>query len=335
MAARGILQWCSVFGVPKVLVSDTASHFKNDLLSHLRSLLGCDHHFSVANVSFSNGTVERMVQETIRTFKSTLLDRQRPLEEWIEYVPVVQLALNTATRSRLKVSPHELMFGTPPRTPVSAVLESLGEGKWTTHEVSLEAIQRHCTQLREALDCLHKRVGPVRRQHRRRGRQQQRKGVLPTFTVGDFVLCARVRKRGVTHKLAATWCGPYRITAVGTGHVFQIQHLLSGDITSAHASRLLFYADERLHVTTDLKEHIALVERQGFFEIERLVAVRQHDGVYQAKVAWAGFMEEEWTWEPLSQLLEDRAAFILRQLRALRLSKVVRDAIHRDFGCTV
>jgi hypothetical protein len=335
MAARGILSWCSVFGVPKVLVSDTASHFKNEMLGHLRSLLGCDHHFSVANVSFSNGTVERMVQEMIRAFKATLLDRQRPLEEWVEYLSVVQLALNSAVRARLQVSPHELMFGVPPRTAVSAVLASLGEGKWTTQPVELESIQRHCIQLQAAITSLHKRVGPVRRQHRRRGRQQQQKGVLPNFAVGDFVLCARVRKRGATHKLAATWCGPFRITAVGTGHVFQIQHLLSGELSSAHASRLLFYADERLELTTELKDHIALVERQGYFEIERLVAVRQHDGQLEAQVAWAGFSEAEWTWEPLSQLLEDREVFIIRQLRALQLPKSVSLAIQREFGCSL
>jgi hypothetical protein len=40
------------------------------------------------------------------------------------------------------------------------------------------------------------------------------------------------------------------------GHVFEIQHLLSGEQSSAHTSRLVFSADAQLDVTTEIKDHV-------------------------------------------------------------------------------
>ena len=48
-AAQSLQRWCSTLGVPSVLVSDTASHFKNQLLRKLADGLGVNHQFTVAN----------------------------------------------------------------------------------------------------------------------------------------------------------------------------------------------------------------------------------------------------------------------------------------------
>jgi hypothetical protein len=144
------------------------------------------------------------------------------------------------------------------------------------------------------------------------------------------VLKARVRKAGVTAKLAATWCGPYRITAVGTGHVFEVQHLLSGEFSSGHSSRFTFYADAQMAITEEIKDHLQIVEAQGFFEMERLVGVRRAATGLEALVAWAGFEEAEWTWEPLAQLLEDRRTFVVHQLAQLNIPKALRVALVQE-----
>jgi hypothetical protein len=184
---------------------------------------------------------------------------------------------------------------------------------------------------------MHREVNEQHEKQRERGRKQQsvKRAPLPNFAVGDYVLKARVRKRGATHKLAATWGGPYRVVAIGTGHVFEVQQLLSGEVSSAHVSRLTYYADSSLNVTTELKDHIQLVEQQGLFEMERLVAVRENEDELEAHVAWAGFEEAEWTWEPLSQLLEDRKQFVVKQLQLLKLSKKLRSKIASEFAVIV
>ena len=49
--AAPLLTWCKTLGVPRVWVSDTATHFKNAILTRLRGALHVDHQFAVAYLS--------------------------------------------------------------------------------------------------------------------------------------------------------------------------------------------------------------------------------------------------------------------------------------------
>ena len=46
--AAPLLTWCKTLGMPRVWVSDTATHFKNAILTRLREALRVDHQFAVA-----------------------------------------------------------------------------------------------------------------------------------------------------------------------------------------------------------------------------------------------------------------------------------------------
>lgn len=116
VAAETILRWCVVFDPPRVFVSDTAHHFNSRFLSLLVDALGTEHHFSVTNAVWSNGTVERVNHEVIKTFEAVLNEANRPIREWPAAVPVVQWALNTAHWIRLGTTPYQLMFGGAPHT---------------------------------------------------------------------------------------------------------------------------------------------------------------------------------------------------------------------------
>ena len=61
VAARTLLRWCSVIGVPRVWVSNAAKHFKNHPLPLVAKHLGANHRFLVANTAWTNDTVERMM----------------------------------------------------------------------------------------------------------------------------------------------------------------------------------------------------------------------------------------------------------------------------------
>ena len=67
LTAHHLLTWCTIIGVPGVWVSDTASHFKNQMMAALQKSLGVDRRFSVANLPWSNGTCEGMMREMVRT----------------------------------------------------------------------------------------------------------------------------------------------------------------------------------------------------------------------------------------------------------------------------
>jgi hypothetical protein len=264
------------------------------------------------------------MRELLRLFKAILLARRRPVTDWIFYVSAVQLALNSAHRQRLGRSPFELMLG--PRASGSSVVVAPAS---SASAVSLEPVdfaahQEQFDALASALDAMHKATAPRQERQRFLGRESSKRGELPNFSVGDFVLVARVRIAGKTSKLQATWMGPFRVTSVSAGHTFVVQHLLNGSLLTVHASRLLFYHDALLEITTELKERAQFVEEQGLFEVEKLVKVERREGQWQALVAWLGFEESERTWEPLSNLLEDRKIFIISELRRLSLSPKIR-----------
>lgn len=73
-AAAALQGWCNPLGVPSVLVSETATHFKRHLLAKITTVLDVDRRFSAANSSWTNGTVENVMKETLRMLKALLVE---------------------------------------------------------------------------------------------------------------------------------------------------------------------------------------------------------------------------------------------------------------------
>ena len=47
-AARATLRWAARYGLPKWMISDGGSHFKNEILEALTEVLGFEHHITLA-----------------------------------------------------------------------------------------------------------------------------------------------------------------------------------------------------------------------------------------------------------------------------------------------
>ena len=90
LTAQHLLTWCKIIGVPEVWVSDTASHFTNQMMAALENSLGDDRRFSVANSPRSNGTCERTMREVVRTLQAMINEERRTAQDLVEFVPAVQ-----------------------------------------------------------------------------------------------------------------------------------------------------------------------------------------------------------------------------------------------------
>ena len=121
--AESLLTWCKTLGVPRVWVSDTATHFKNAILTRLREDLRVDRQFAVAYSPWFNGTCERMVKE-VRSLRSILLAQHRAVSAWVDVLPGVQWAFNTAFRPRYRSTPYHVMLDRAPRTSFSVLANS-------------------------------------------------------------------------------------------------------------------------------------------------------------------------------------------------------------------
>ena len=60
-------EWIAAFKAPDFLVSDGGSHFVNEVLEELCFLSKIDHHIVVAYSPFSNGSVERVNREILKS----------------------------------------------------------------------------------------------------------------------------------------------------------------------------------------------------------------------------------------------------------------------------
>ena len=106
-----------------------------------------------------------------------------------------------------------------------------------------KALRRHVAGVVAAQAELHKQVLDKVQASRDRQRASASRGVLPNFSVGEYVLVARVRRSGTTPKLLMTWTGPpWRVVSAEQQHVYGVQNIVSG-VRDVHVARLRFYAD--------------------------------------------------------------------------------------------
>ena len=141
-----------------------------------------------------------MVKEVVRALRSILLEQRRAVSEWVDVLPAVKWALNTAYRRRYDSTPYHVMFGRAPRTSFS-VLASSSEGGWNCDILDDQQIKRAVQGVLELQERFHVQVQERVAAERARRREGSSSGLeLPNFEVGDYVLYARVRRPGVTPK---------------------------------------------------------------------------------------------------------------------------------------
>jgi hypothetical protein len=153
---------------------------------------------------------------------------------------------------------------------------------------------------------LHKKVfeqiSKMRKDARARY-DQRNKAKSANFSLGDYVLVAKIQKV-FRDKLSLNWNGPYRIIEVISNHLFRVESLLdTKDTKVVHSQRLKFYHDESLRLT----EHILRYAKQDkqTYDIDRLLDLKSNGSSYDVYVKWQGFDEQESTWEPIEVLYED------------------------------
>jgi transposase InsO family protein len=103
------------YGVPKAIISDQGTSFKNQLMQSLSQLLGYHHILCTPYHPQSNGQVERF-NATFVTQLAKLTNSES--NNWDSYLYPVVFAYNTGTHSTTNFSPFELTFGRQANLPI-------------------------------------------------------------------------------------------------------------------------------------------------------------------------------------------------------------------------
>ena len=94
-AADAILQHTGRYGVPSLLISDAGSQYVNEIISQYLSLMGTDHHITLAYSKQENGIIERGNKEILRHTKAIIFERS-VLKTWTKSLPLVQRIINSS-----------------------------------------------------------------------------------------------------------------------------------------------------------------------------------------------------------------------------------------------
>lgn len=300
-AAHAIVDWCASFGVPAGLISDGPTHFRNETVRLVTKALRTPHHFTLPYCPWSNGAVERLGREVLRTARALLSELQLRPDQWPDLIPVFQSVLNQSpSPQRNNVAPITAFTGLPPTPPIATFMSSD-----TARPVTIaEVIQRRALDvhaLQERMQALRPVVESSLQANRARARTAAERGELANFTEGDYVLVARDEFHA-GEKLCLRWRGPRRVTKAINDYVYQVEDLRNGILSDVHAARLKFYSDASLDAKV-LLPHV--LQSETGMQVQRLLRLVDTDHGLRVVIRWRGLTASEDTEEPLQQVFED------------------------------
>ena len=191
-AAR--LYWQQVVrlhGIPRAIHTDRGAQFVGRWWREIWSLLGTKLKYGTAYHLQSQGQVERMnaiVSQTLRCLMSDVPD----LTRWREFLPIVEMVINSLPNRSTGYSPFFLVYGYHPVLPIELL-----EGDESTNVKSVgKFVERTQAVWRHAQEQMKKAVTTQKAYYDRKHRDVQ-------FSVGDSVLLStqNLRLKGIPHKL--------------------------------------------------------------------------------------------------------------------------------------
>ncbi|ETW05301.1 hypothetical protein H310_04254 [Aphanomyces invadans] len=230
------------------------------------------------------------------------------------------------------LAPVTAMSSRPAMSPMDTISLPGSLKSATLNEI--ESMQRaNIDNSRAALDAMHKEMNAANALKRDRARKphDKKRGVkMAQFVVGYYVLYQDVWQHHRA-KLRTTWCGPAVLTFVTSSWLYVFKNLITGDEREAHASRLKFYADKSLHLSEDLKEHVA--HNSDGYEVEAIldalyIAAKKS---YEVLIKWRGLQVVENAWEPTATIYED-VAVAFKNFSTKKGSSAVIKQIANDYS---
>ena len=287
-------------GVPEVVVNDRDPRFTAHYYSELSRLMGIKLAMSTARHPQTDGQSEREIKTLITSLRSFCNDHR---DDWDDYLDMLELGFNSAVQASTKKSPHELVYGIPPRLPIDVALDTL------TPRVPA-AVDR-ATRMKEAFEFGRSQLIVAQERQARNADRHRRELKL---AVGDQVLLSTegLQLRNFTDKLCSRFIGPFTITKMINVNSFELK--LPPQLKALHP---VFNIDRlKLYVANNPKfasrpqrfnrpppEAEADTNGDKVFEVERIVASKGKGRGLRYLIAWKGYPPEENTWEPRSALI--------------------------------
>ncbi|KAI3682101.1 hypothetical protein L2E82_50133 [Cichorium intybus] len=193
-------------GVPRVIISDGGSHFKNFKFGRLLKHYGVNHRIATpyhpqtsGQVEVSNRQIKEIIQKTVKT------DRK----DWSLRLDDALWAYRTAYKTPIETTPYRLVYGKGCHLPVEIANRALWAVKKVNMDYTAAGKERkfQLSELEELRDEAYENAATYKSKMKRYHDAKLR---LKVFEVGQKVWLYNSRLKMFPEKLRSKWNGPYK-----------------------------------------------------------------------------------------------------------------------------
>ncbi|XP_075636794.1 uncharacterized protein LOC142609038 [Castanea sativa] len=208
------------FGVPESLISENGLQFNSRAFREFCENLGIQNRYSTPAYPQSNGQAEATNKAIVSGLKKRL---EGAKGRWAEELPSVLWAYRTTSRRSTGETPFSLTYGAEAVIPAEVNLCSARVTRFAFDE-NEKLMAKELNLLEERRDVATIRLAEYQQKLARRYKRAVRRR---EFDAGDLVLRKVVgnTRETSTGKLAPTWEGPYRVTAIAGAGAYYLEDL--------------------------------------------------------------------------------------------------------------
>lgn len=305
-------------GMPERVVSDRGPQFVSKFMKEIYKRLHIEANPSTAYHPQTNGQAERANQE-IEKFLRLFVNSRK--DDWHEWIPLGQFAINNRKNRTTGYSPFFLDKG---RHPKDGLEIKKGESNVPAADEWLATL----INAREAAKtAIMKAAADI---ERTRGRTTRPR---PDYKPGEKVLLdTRHLETTGTKKLDSKYAGPFRVEKkIGRG-AYRLDLPKTWKIHPTFNESLLKPYNDPKYTTQeyDTRPPPQLVEGIEEYIVEEIVAERENKRrrKHEYLVKWEGYPREDMTWEPAENLKDNKV--FETYLKTRRLWQLLEQSRGRD-----
>jgi hypothetical protein len=282
-------------GIPKEIISDRDKLFTSKFWKSLTDQLGIHQKLSTAYHPQTDGQTERLNQ-TLEQYLRFYVNYQQ--NNWVELLPVAQLAYNSTATSTTGISPFYANFGF---NPASALEPRHLEGLAERATVTVDKLKNLHQELSRDVEFLAQRSAMYYNSKRLRS---------PRLKEGDkvYLLRRNIKTTRPSDKLDHKKFGPFKIKRNIKDVSFELCLPTTMKIHPVFHISLLEPAPAG--AAEGPTPEIDPETQEEEYEVEKVLGVRTNRRKLQWLVKWVGYGNEHNTWEPRKNLTNCRTALV-------------------------
>ena len=242
------LRWLSIFGPPKMLLSDNGSQFTSKCWELLMNTIGSRHKRTTPYKPSTNGMIERFhryLKERLALIGIDLeLDFTLKGADWDLFLPHICYIYNTTPTAATNQSPATIVLGYQPDLPMDVQIEKLLPSQNKEFIQYMKTIKE--LSIGRALDWQSK-YDEIRKTQRDKDRKsvQYKEGDIVLFNIKNKL------KTKLKKALQPSWSGPFEIIRVwNNGLNYSLRHIKEGyEIPVCHITNIKKYKGDITKMT--------------------------------------------------------------------------------------